>query len=253
VTGAVLLAALAATFSKAVLAFASGVLAWRACFADSRSRRHALLAAAGCLALVYVTAAHFLVLTAGRAEPLINRAIVEPVPIADVTVGSTRLYVYPTNYAVNRRRNLAAIAQTWPVGLGPGGHAAFVAREVASGRMTGTRAWADPHSTYIGVAAELGLAGLVGFTVLAMSIALTLRRAWATILPDAPRSHRAALAAAIGALVAFAIDATVTDSMNFRHAWVALAGIAAWRPSPAAQGPHVAPGSEHLAGVTGTV
>jgi O-antigen ligase len=159
--------------------------------------------------------------------------------------------VYPTNYAVNRRRNLAAIAETWPVGLGPGGHAAFVAREVASGRMTGTVAWADPHSTYIGVAAELGLAGLVGFTVLAISIALTLRRAWSTIPPGSP--HRAALAAVIGALVAFAIDATVTDSMNFRHAWVALAGLAAWRPSPAAQRPHLAAGSELLAGVTGTV
>lgn len=226
--GAILVAGLAATTSKGAVCLLVGALvtlAWRLP-REARTGRGLVAVACAGLAVFYVAATHVFVVDAASTRP---RAVYYPLlgaePIGVTTVFGWRLAAYPTNYFVNRQTNLAAIRETWPRGVGPGQHGAFARREMDAGRRDRGMRWTDPHSTYLGVAAELGLAGVLGFMGFAAGIALALRRV-------AEGRRRLVFAAVAGGLAAVALDATATDVMNFRHLWVALAAVASWSAMP---------------------
>lgn len=230
--GAVLGVALVATLSKAAVCLVVGALVALGVVRPrtSRGRRTAWLAAAAGLAVFYVAATHVAVMGPDAARRVVAReGFLDLAPLARVPLVDGPLFVYATNYAAYRRSNVAAIRTSWPWGLGPGGHEAFVRQEIALGLRDPAMRWTDPHSTYLGVAAEMGAAGLVGLSGLAVAVAVTWRRAWARApRPDTTRAPvgRERLALVLGGLVAMALDATVTDVMNFRHGWVALAALA---------------------------
>lgn len=118
--------------------------------------------------------------------------------------------VVPSIYLVTKRTALVGFARSPLVGVGP--FSPFVAAESEAGRY-GLRQFFDPHCTYTGVAAEHGLLGLVGLGALAAALIVLLRRQsedwWKALF------------------LFFALEALVTDELNFRHFWLAVGWLAA--------------------------
>jgi hypothetical protein len=221
-----LLCTLALTISKTVVCTAAGalvavVLARPA--VESRRVRLATVLACVLLAAMY-TAGSLVIVAPERIRPQMEIArLIGGEPILRFDWRNERYIVLHTNYWYNQRASLQAVSASWPWGLGPGAHNAFVQRLLDAGDHPGSFWLADPHSTYLGTAAELGAAGVIALAVIWTTAALVATRLLRR--PAAPRGVTAALA---GACAAIAIEATATDVMNFRHYWWLLAMLAAW-------------------------
>jgi hypothetical protein len=227
----VLIAGLAATLSKSALALPA-VLAvvWacrptRAARADRRMRVAASMLTAGA-ALALSIGTMFMVVRAS-AVPFVTAAqFAAGAPVRQFNWRADPWVLMRTTYYFNHLASARAIEETFPVGVGPRSQPAFSAALAAKGRYP-TSIWADgltaPHSTYLGVPAELGLAGVAAFLLLMAGVAAGIRR-----FRTQPLVRSWAFAAYAGASVGFCLEALSTDLMNCRHYWW-LAAIVASR------------------------
>jgi hypothetical protein len=215
------MAALAASFAltqaKILVALLSGLLLARGVAARLRTRRALACAAAAVLALVYVAASHVILLPGRAAREDLNTHYAAGPPVLTVRMAGVDLALVRSNYWINKEASWRAIGDTWPKGLGPGRHNQYVAGLMARGEHPSAMWAADPHSTYSGTIAELGLAGTVGLALFAAALLLDLR--------SLGRDPLVPIVA--GAVWMVAVEATTTDLMNFRHYWVALAALVA--------------------------
>lgn len=225
------------TFSKTIVCLATGAfvaLALRRSTEPMR-RRHAGLLVTGCviLASIYTLATHVVAIAPADRARLVDGSFIAGEPLVTGTIGGRAYLAMPTNYYFNKRASLIAIHETWPWGLGPGRHPRFVGTLMTRGRHPATLWQADPHSVYLGTAAELGAFGVAGLAALGATIILTLAqiyRRWGTSSWVA--------AGLTGAYAAILVEGIATDVMNFRHYWWLLAVTAAWsslRPSSASR------------------
>jgi hypothetical protein len=174
-------------------------------------------------ALGYVAVTHVAIVAPADVEAMRSGVMVAGEPIGEVAMGRGRRLVMATNYVYSKRASVMAIAEEWPLGIGPGRHGAFIGELQAQGRHPRSLWRADPHSTYLGAAAELGAAGVAGLVALWTTLALTLVR-----LSRSRAIPRVVWAGLVGVAVAVTIEAICTDVMNFRHYWWVIAVVAAW-------------------------
>lgn len=220
----ILAAGFALTFSKTLVALAAGgLVVWVLRRGSSRLERLGVAVSWLVAAAVFGVFSHVLILGGeGERERLEQAMFTSGKPIGTLVAAGR---VYPTSYYFLKRASLIAVERSWPWGIGPGGHAAFVGRLQQEGLYPETLWQSLPHSSYTGAATELGLAGVFGLAAFLGGLALGIR--------DALRRGvtRPLAVAAAGALAALLIEAIATDVMHFRHyTWLAaLVGSAAAR------------------------
>ena len=189
---------------------------------DARTLKNRLCVAAvvcSCM-LLYIAGSH-VVIARSDSEQLAGyyaRGQVFPEPMATFRLYDVAYGVYGTNYAHKTIASLRAIAATRGWGVGPGGYYACIVALQAQGKHPATFQRGDPHSTYFGMCAELGV---FGFCVLLLIGGLAGNSVLRQVrCPSACAPLAAGLA---GIFVALAIEALATDIMNFRHYWWLLA------------------------------
>jgi hypothetical protein len=243
-TSPLVLGLLAASFlvtqAKVVMALACGLLVAAALQQTMRGRRRLLLAAAAAVAVVTVAGTHVVVARTAQREILARFGYIAGDPLATWTWRGETWTLAGSNYWFNKRASILAIEQTWPIGVGPHRHGRFVAELMRTGQHPHNLWEADPHSTYFGTAAELGLAGVLGLLLFATAIWVDVARlrrvaqGAASPVTDTAADAGAGTAAGtlivgalmVGVVVAVGVEAIFTDVMNFRHYWVAAAALA---------------------------
>ncbi len=144
-------------------------------------------------------------------------------PLAHAGVGSDAWVLMPTTYVFNKRASWLAMTRTWPWGVGPAGHTAFVGTLQQERLYPQSVSLNAPHSTYFGSAAELGLPGAIALLLLLATVGVCIVR---FVRAGPMERWTAAGYAAAGA--AFLIEASATDLMNCRHYWWLIAVVASW-------------------------
>lgn len=215
--------ALVLTFSKAAIGLVAGV-AIAALLRERTSPWRVRLAVGVCAAVmaVFSVAAHFALVTPAAQAAMEKGYMVAGDPLAEVTVGATTYRVMRTNYFYSKYASIEAIRQSFPDGIGPGQHGAFIRDLQSSGRYPLNLWEADPHSTYTGTIAELGLFGMLSLLTLWSLLGW---RLWSMAPESMPSGAWASYAGILGAM---AVEAICVDVMNFRHYWWYIAVVAAW-------------------------
>lgn len=221
---AVIYTGIALTVSKSAVALAGGLgVVW---IARHRQRLTSpvLLGSVvvGVVAIAYTMATHWALVPPSAVADMKAGFMVAGEPVATVDAGGSPRYIMRTNYAYNKHASLLAIREAFPLGIGPGQHQQYVRALRAEGRYPDNLWDADPHSSYSGTVAELGLFGLVAFVALWGMVV----RAVARLDPEQlPPGTWASLA---GVLAAMAIETIGADVMNFRHYWWIVGVVGAW-------------------------
>lgn len=224
---AVLTLGLLATFSKTIVCLLAGLVIVG--FVTRRRSGRSLPAAVPLilvpmLAAVYALGSHVVILRDSvDRKTLVRASIIAEAPLTGFTIGAHRYDVLRTSYFVNKRTSLLAIRRTWPFGVGPGRQPSFATQLKAAGLYPASLRSVAPHSSYVGAAAEGGLAGFLGLAAFLGSLGTAVVRLAAR--DDVPPGFAAA---ALAAFVALLIEALATDIMHFRHYWWLAAVIAAW-------------------------
>lgn len=226
---ALLVLGLGATASKTGLCLAAALAVMYASAKPagppaSRRLRPRVWAAAVWLfvAVVFILGSHVMALREAQVPAMTAAQLVGGSPLVSFRWRGEAWVVMPTTYLFNKEASLQAIGRSWPTGVGPAGQPAFTARLQDDRRFPATISLTTPHSTYLGVVAQLGAAGLAALLLIIGVGVRTIRR----LLADAPdRRWDAAAYAGVGA--AFLIEAISTDLLNCRHYWFLWAVLAA--------------------------
>ena len=214
---ALLTTALVLTLSKTVLCLAAGLATLAAL---KRPGARLPIAAGVAAAVTFVVLTHWLPVRADRTGALAAAMITGDSAVAHAQVADQSWVIVPTTYLFNKRASIDAIRAHWPKGLGLAEQAAFAGALQREGRYPawiGAARFREPHSTYLGVAAELGAAGLLALIGLACTVALT---AFRGLRIPATRATWIPLTA-LG--VVLLLEATSADLLNSRHYWIWLA------------------------------
>lgn len=197
-----------ATFSKQWLLWA-GILVW---WAGRRAGQRVWQIAAGLLLFCFLLFSHITLLKKDFPPDLRARLAYEYQLLVPEPVGALGdYYIYWNSYALWKKTAVWAGLQTFPLGVGPGAHCAFVETLRAEGEYPAGYPCNDPHGTYTGAFGELGLFGLLTLLYLMWQIACSVRRTL---------SGGGEQAAALSALFIYvAFEAWVVDVLNFRHLW----------------------------------
>lgn len=218
---------LLATYSKTMLCL---IVALAVMAAILGRRRRIAVAVAVAVALIFLAMTHLVVTKAVQVAGLEGSQVVAGAPWASFSWRGDTWVVAPTTYVANNVVSLHAIRESWPVGLGPAQQAAYAATLQRSGDYPASIRFArfmEPHSTYLGTVAELGLAGVVAGLLLIAAGVLMLRR-W---VHSQPVDWTAA--AVCGIFAGVLLEASATDLMNCRHYWwlMAIVAVRAARPA----------------------
>ena len=216
----------AVTFSKTVVCLLAGlaVIYWLARRSGAPERaappRLGLLTTLVLCVVVYVAGTHLLVATTvpSTVAALSDAGLVQSDPVWTVRVAGRTYGIYATNYLYNKRASVLAFVDTQGLGVGPGNYNQFVGTLQNQGRHPVTFPRRDPHSTYFGVAATLGILGLAVTLLLWGAVGTRLHRLYAVGAP-----YRPLIIGLAGTFTAVALEAVATDVMNFRHYWVLIA------------------------------
>ena len=222
-----LVAGLVVTVSKTMICLLAGLAVMPVVASRGRMLRRTRWAAAAAwvvVALVFVVGSHVMVIRASLAPGLEAAQIVAGEPLGRFRWSGESWLVMPTTYVFNNQASGLAVKRAWPWGVGPAGHPGFVTTLQQRGEYPASISLTDPHSTYLGAAAELGTVGLVALLLLLATAGTTLVRM--SRVQAIPRWTTASYAAA-GA--AFLIEATATDLMSCRHYWWLLGVVASWK------------------------
>ena len=214
-----ILAGLVATFSKTALCLPAALAvlwAW-----DRPSRRWYAVTVWVLTAVVFTIASHLMVVRQSDVSLMQQSQLVSGDPIFTFDWRRERWAVMPTTYVFNNAASLEAMRQSWPRGIGPAGQPAFALALQAAGRFPSSQFLVTPHSTYFGIAAQLGAIGTIALALLVGGAGLTIVRLASTRCPPSTSGAYAAVGAA------FLIEGISTDLMNCRHYWFLLGVIAA--------------------------
>ena len=137
-------------------------------------------------------------------------------------IGAINNYaIYPTNYTINKVAALHAFSSAPFVGIGPGMFNPFVGELKNSGLYPAYFPDFDPHSTYMGILAEMGIAG---FLVLLWMLVIAFRMLQNMTTGGTKKTSTVAMQAVF--LFLF-MEAFSLDILQFRHLWVVLALLCA--------------------------
>ncbi|MCP4395914.1 MAG: hypothetical protein GY801_01190 [bacterium] len=215
------------TFSKTIMCLIAGlVIASYAYYTkkkpQTRSLKIRILVYGAVLVcvLIYILGSHIVI---ARNDPEALAGFYEKSYISLEPLWNFRLYgvnyaVYATNYLHNKFSSLHAIVSSRGWGVGPGGYNAFIGELQALGKHPASFPQWDPHSTYFGILAELGILGLAELMVMwGLAAHIILKQL-------GRRSDLDPLVFGLaGIFMAIAVEAIATDVMNFRQYWWLLA------------------------------
>jgi hypothetical protein len=229
----VLTLGLVATASKTALCLIAALSVMWACapiVGHRRTRVRVVVAVAVSLSVAAVLGigSRVLVLRQASVDTMKTAQLVGGEPLASFRWNHESWVLMPTTYAFNNQASVAAIEQSWPVGIGPAGQPAFTAGLQREGRFPLSIWITTPHSIYFGTAAELGAAGLISLALIVLAAGSAIRG-----LLAGPAPLRWEAAAYAGAGAAFLIEGISTDLLSCRHYWLLLAVIVARRQSVA--------------------
>jgi hypothetical protein len=173
------------------------------------------------VASVFTVSSHTMLVRTSAIDGYRVAQLVAGQPLARLTWRGEGWALMPTTYVFNKLASWHAVTRRWPWGVGPAGQPAStetLRRErVYPAMITLT----DPHSTYSGVAAELGVAGAAALLLLLGTVVVTLGR-----LARDRATPTWVIASYTGAGAAFLLEAIATDLMSCRHYWWLIAVVA---------------------------
>lgn len=216
------------TFSKSILCLLAGILV-ASVLAQKRGKLKperivGLTVACLVLAVFFILGSHMVLLEeeADTLAVLEHEMQTAGKPLASWQIGRRTYLLMGTDYYFNKQASFLAIGRSFLWGVGPGKFNQFIGVLQEEGAHPTTLGKADPHCTYTGSFAELGIFGFVALLVL-----------WGTVgarifkLAGKNGQNRGLAAGLAGMYVAILIEAISTDVMNFRQYWWLFGIVAA--------------------------
>jgi len=156
---------------------------------------------------------HFIILEKDQNSELLKGDY-----IAGAALIKTNKYsIYPSQYWSLKRISCEAIKESFPWGLGQGKFNNF-ANELKKDDTYPTHVpYPDPHSTYFGTFAEIGLLGLIAFFGIIFYVVKYSRK-----MLNNHSAYQNVLASLPIIFIIIGIEAISTDVLNFRHYWILL-------------------------------
>lgn len=125
----------------------------------------------------------------------------------------------PTPYWILKGTSIEIGKRHLPFGIGSGQSNTYLSVLKKEGYYPASFSFFDPHSTYFGAFAEVGILGLLSLLILFFIVGKTLKQ----LLTHTKTQHKALLHGLTACFVVISIEAISCDLMNFRHYWVLLA------------------------------
>lgn len=169
---------------------------------------------------------HISVLKKDVPPAVLERLAYEFQLLVPAPIGAFGSYdIYWNGYALWKKTAVLAGFESFPFGIGAGGHCTFVETLRGRGHYPAKFPCNDPHCTYTGAFGELGGLGFVALLWLGWQLAQMVRR----VLRLARQNRQCyGMAFALATfLLYFGLEALVVDVLNFRHLWVAIGVVAA--------------------------
>jgi O-antigen ligase len=165
------------------------------------------------LLIAYILGTHFIIIKKDQ-----NLELLKGDYIAGSALIETDNYsMYPSQYWALKEISLEAISQSFPWGLGLGKFNDF-AHELKKYDAYPTHVpYPDPHSTYLGTLAEIGLLGLIAFFGIIFFVIKFSRK-----ILNNQSANQYMFACLPSIFIVIGIEAVSTDVMNFRHYWIVL-------------------------------
>jgi hypothetical protein len=165
------------------------------------------------LFIIYILGTHFIIVEKNQdSEPLKGDYIAGP---ALIEIANYK--IYSSQYWSLKEISFEAINQSFPWGLGPGKFNDY-AHELKKNDAYPTHVpYPDPHSTYLGTLAEIGLLGLITFFGIIFFVIKFSRKILSNHAAD-----QNMFTSLPTVFIVIGIEAISTDVMNFRHYWILL-------------------------------
>lgn len=208
------------TFSKTILCALAGILVAYILVRNRGNLKPAKVVglAVTCLilAILFTLGSHVTLLKedAGKLSAYKNEMHIAGKPLARWHIGGQTYLLMGTNYYFNKRASLLAIDRSFLWGVGPGQFNQFISALQEEGVHPATLWKADPHSTYTGSFAELGIFGFIALLTLWSTVGTRIFK-----LVKENHENLGLTAGLAGMYVAILIEAISTDVMNFRQYW----------------------------------
>lgn len=222
----VLLLCFLTTLSKTIICLIAGIatsyLLWR------RTRRRYLNTKIHYVVIfisiiVYTLGTHFVFLPIreNSNDLMIRDSYISSFFLLKLKINNTEYGIYPTNYYYNKRSSMIAFLRSNWLGIGAANYNNFIGTLQNEGLHPPSFPRWDPHSTYFGSMAELGIFGIVDILTIMFIVIIIFNKVDYTIIYD--RNLFVLKISLAGSFVAIAIEAIATDIMNKRHYWWLLA------------------------------
>jgi|TARA_B100001971_G_scaffold21413_1_gene16591 hypothetical protein len=170
------------------------------------------IAVAG-LVIVYIFGTHFIIVEKDQNFEILKGDYIAG-PVLIETANSS---VYPSQYWLLKKISFKAISQSFPWGLGPGKFNGF-AHDLKQNDAYPTHVpFPDPHSTYLGTLAEIGLPGFIAFFGIIFFVIKFSRKILSNYAADQNMSTSLPTV-----FIVIGMEAISTDVMHFRHYWILL-------------------------------
>jgi hypothetical protein len=122
---------------------------------------------------------------------------------------------YSTQYTQLKKISIHGIVQSFPWGLGAGKFNNFAHKLKEKYPYRTHVPYPDPHSTYLGIFAELGVAGFFLLLAFFSTIGLNVHK-----MSMEMKQHSSLIIILGICFIIISLDAINTDIMNFRHYWI---------------------------------
>ena len=170
------------------------------------------IAVAG-LFIAYIFGTHFIIVEKDQDFELLKGDYIA----GPVLIETANYSIYPSQYWSLNEISFEAINQSFPWGLGPGKFNDY-AHELKKNDAYPTHVpYPNPHSTYLGTLAEIGLLGLITFFGIIFFVIKFSRKILSNHAAD-----QNMFTSLPTVFIVIGIEAISTDVMNFRHYWILL-------------------------------
>jgi hypothetical protein len=211
----ILLTGIILTFSKTISLLIPGIiLIW-----DSKKQQqllpfyHILIRTVVIgFVIIYVFATHILIVSNNQnLEILSEEKYIAGAPILE----TDHFRFYSTQYTQLKKISIHGIVQSFPWGLGAGKFNNFAHKLKEKYPYRTHVPYPDPHSTYLGIFAELGVAGFFLLLAFFSTIGLNVHK-----MSMEMKQHSSLIIILGICFIIISLDAINTDIMNFRHYWI---------------------------------
>jgi O-antigen ligase len=166
------------------------------------------------LFIAYIIATHFIIVEKDKSfEHLKGDYIAGP-----AIIELANYSIYPSQYWSLKKIAFQASVESFPWGLGPGKFNNFAYESKKNSSYPTHVPYPDPHSTYLGTLAEIGL---LGFAALFGIITFIIKYSRNFVKDNLVNQHLIVCLPVI--FIVIGIEAICTDVMNFRYYWIVLA------------------------------